>query len=76
MIALESMALFRNLSPDELQALRSIAQERHFSAAGHIFHESDPGDGVYFIINGILQRSPALAFSVARQAGQVSSVNS
>jgi signal transduction histidine kinase len=52
MIALESMALFRGLGPDELKALRFIAQERHFPASGDIFHEGDPGDGVYFVKGG------------------------
>src|SRR5208282_6026437 len=39
MAALESIALFRNLGRDELQALRFIAQERHFAAGCEIFGE-------------------------------------
>jgi len=54
---LESIALFRNLGRDELQALRLIAQERHFAAGSEIFHEDDPGDGVYFIKDGLVEIS-------------------
>jgi signal transduction histidine kinase len=52
--ALESIALFRGLGRDELQALRFIAQERHFAAQGRIFGEGDPGDGVYFVKDGLV----------------------
>jgi signal transduction histidine kinase len=52
MIALESMAWFRGLNGDELQALRLIAQERHFPAQNDVFNEGDPGDGVYLIKSG------------------------
>ena len=54
MAALESIALFRGLGRDELQALRFIAQERHFAAQGRIFGEGDPGDGVYFVKDGLV----------------------
>jgi signal transduction histidine kinase len=55
--ALESTTLFRNLGRDELQALRFIAQERHFAANGVIFRENDPGNGVYFVKNGLVEIS-------------------
>jgi signal transduction histidine kinase len=54
MIALESIALFRGLSSNELQVLRMIAQERHFAAQDRIFGEGDPGDGVYFVKDGLV----------------------
>ena len=37
MAALESIALLQNLSRNELQALRAIAQERHFAAGAATF---------------------------------------
>ena len=44
--------LFRNLGPEELQALREIARERTFTAGARIFTQNDPGDGVYVIRDG------------------------
>jgi signal transduction histidine kinase len=55
--ALESIPLLRNLGRDELQALRLIAQERHFAAGSEIFHEDDPGNGVYFVKAGLVEIS-------------------
>jgi len=55
MVALESIALFRGLSPEELRALRMIAQERHFGEQNVIFREGDPGDGVYFVKDGTVE---------------------
>ncbi|MEJ0090438.1 MAG: ATP-binding protein [Limisphaerales bacterium] len=57
MVGLESIALFRNLKPGELQALRLITQERHFPAGSEIFSEGMPGDGVYFVKDGLVEIS-------------------
>jgi len=54
---LASNPLFRNLSPAELQALQRIAQERRFAAGQEIFREGAPGDGVYFVKNGLVEIS-------------------
>jgi signal transduction histidine kinase len=56
-VTLESISLFRNLGRDELKALRFIAQERHFAAQAVIFREDDPGDGVYFVKDGLVEIS-------------------
>ena len=56
-VALESITLFRYLGRNELQALRFIAQERHFAAHTEIFHENDPGNGVYFVKDGLVEIS-------------------
>jgi len=71
MIALESMALFRGLSPDELRALHIIAQERHYPAAGDIFHEGDPGDGVYFVKSGQVAISSLVGANTRRVFSQL-----
>ena len=55
MVALESIPLFRHLGPEELQALRRVAQERRFSAGNEIFRENDDGDGVYFVKDGLIE---------------------
>jgi signal transduction histidine kinase len=68
---LESIALFRNLGRDELQALRFIAQERHFAAGCEIFHEDDPGDGVYFVKDGLVEISSLVGAGVRRAFSQL-----
>ncbi|MDR3457574.1 MAG: ATP-binding protein [Verrucomicrobiae bacterium] len=57
MIPLETIPLFRNLNPAEFQALRMITQERHFAAGQDIFLEGAPGDGVYFVKDGLVEIS-------------------
>ena len=57
MVALESISLFRQLSRPELQALRLIALERRFEAGQEIFREGAPGDGVYFVKDGLVEIS-------------------
>ena len=59
MAELESVALFQGLSPVEWQGLRRIAQERQFAAGQEIFREGDPGDGVYFIRDGLVEIPPS-----------------
>jgi signal transduction histidine kinase len=56
-ITLEAIPLLRQLSRPELQALRFIAQERRFAAGQEIFHEGAPGDGVYFVKDGLVEIS-------------------
>jgi signal transduction histidine kinase len=56
-VGLESIALFRSLNREELQALRFIAQERRLAPNQEIFREGDPGDAVYFVKNGIVEIS-------------------
>lgn len=60
MVALESANLFRSLSPDKLPALRSIAQERRFTAGSEICREGDAADGVYVIQDGQVEISAAV----------------
>jgi signal transduction histidine kinase len=57
MIMLEAIPLFRRLDPAELQGLRLIAQERRFTAGQEIFQEDMPGDGVYFVKDGLVEIS-------------------
>lgn len=57
MVALEAIPLFRQLNCTELQALRRITQERHFTAGQEIFGEGTTGDGVYFVKSGLVEIS-------------------
>ena len=71
MAVLESIALFRNLGRDELQALRFIAQERHFATGCEIFHEDDPGNGVYFVKDGLVEISSLVSAGARRVFSQL-----
>ncbi len=66
MVALESSALFRNLSRDEVGAVRRIAQERRFAAGQEVFREGDPGDGVYVVKEGTVEISGSLGQGARR----------
>lgn len=57
MILLEAISLFRHLNRTELQALRLIVKERKFPAGQEIFREGAPGDGVYFVKDGLVEIS-------------------
>ena len=56
-VTLESVNLFRNLAPDELKTLHSIAQERSVAAGEPVFNEGDPGNGIYVIRDGLVEIS-------------------
>jgi signal transduction histidine kinase len=56
-VTLEAIPLFRRLNPAELQALRLIAEERRFIPGQEIFLEGAPGDGVYFVKDGLVEIS-------------------
>lgn len=67
MVALESAELFRALKPDEARALRRIAVERQYEAGQVVFHEGDPGDGVYVVKSGEVE----IAGTLNRDKGRV-----
>src|SRR5476651_1471391 len=71
MVALESLHLFKNLAPDELQILRSITKELKITAGGEIFHEGDPGDGLYFVKSGLVEISGLINADARRVFSQV-----
>jgi signal transduction histidine kinase len=56
-ISLETIPLFRNLNRTEHETLRLMVQERKFSTGEVIFRENAPGDGVYFVKDGIVEIS-------------------
>ena len=71
MIAWEGIALFRNLSRDEWQAISSIARERHFTPGEVIFCEEEPGDGVYFVKEGLVEISSLISTGTRRMLSQL-----
>jgi signal transduction histidine kinase len=70
-VALESINLFRNLAPDELQALRRITQQPRFAAGGEIFREGGPGDGVFFVKDGLVEISGLVGSDARRVFSQL-----
>ena len=71
MVALESAELFRHLRPDELKALRQVTLERRFAAGQEIFHEGDPGDGMYVVKEGSVEISGLLNQNTRRVFSQI-----
>ena len=60
MVPLESNKLFQGLSPKELEILRKSARELTFAAGQAIFNQGDPGDGIYFVKDGLVQISAVI----------------
>ncbi|HEV8544106.1 MAG TPA: ATP-binding protein [Verrucomicrobiae bacterium] len=57
MPGLDQTKLFNSLNESELQTLRKASVEREFPASHTIFHEGDPGDGIYIVREGLVQIS-------------------
>jgi signal transduction histidine kinase len=57
MVSLESNKLFKNLSPSEVEKLRKVTRELSFAPNQAIFNQGDPGDGIYFVKEGLVQIS-------------------
>ena len=71
LVTLEASEVFRTLAPDEIKAVRGIAQECSFAAGQEIFKEGDAGDGLYLVklgaveISGLLTDNARHVFSEA-----------
>ena len=50
--ALRATTLCRLLAPAEVDAIAAIVEERRFTAGQELFHEGEPGDGVYLVVSG------------------------
>ena len=61
MVALETVALFRNLGERDLSALRRIVREKQFSPQQEIFREGATGDGLYAVKSGLVEISTGAA---------------
>lgn len=71
MVQLEAITLFCNLSPDDLRALRDITQERRFAPGTEIFREGAPGEGVYFVKDGLVEISGMVGGNTRRVFSQL-----
>ncbi len=56
-LTLEAYELFSGLSTDDFGFLRSVVSERSLQRAEEIFHEGDPGDGLYLVRDGVVEIS-------------------
>jgi len=57
MIPLESSRIFSQLPSDEMERVKQAMQERAYTSGQTIFHEGDPGDGLYVIKSGTVEIS-------------------
>jgi len=67
--ALNAMALCRALSAAELEVIAAIAETREVAAGKELFHEGDPGDGLFLVVAGeidVIKRGPRGERSLAR----------
>ncbi len=71
MPVLDKSKLFGGLLTDELQALEQTAQVRQYLAGQNIFVEGDPGDGVYIIVEGLVQISALVSQQERRVLSRV-----
>ena len=57
MLTLEAYDLFSGLTADDFGFLRSVVSERSLQRGEEIFHEGDPGDGLYLVRKGLVEIS-------------------
>ncbi len=65
--ALQRSKLFKTATPEELELLAKVAQQRACRAGETVFAEGDCGDGLYIIENGLVQISAVVAGKDQRQ---------
>jgi signal transduction histidine kinase len=70
-VALESIALFRNLGPEEFSLLRFITQELPLATGHEIFREGDAGNGLYFVKDGLVEISGLVGGNTRRVFSQL-----
>ena len=50
--ALRSVPLFAKIEPSKLKLLAFTSERLTFPAGGELFHQGDPGDAAYIILDG------------------------
>jgi signal transduction histidine kinase len=71
MISLESNKLFRELLPAELEQLHGATRELTFAAQQPIFRQGDPGDGIYFVKEGLVQISTTVSNGESKELSKI-----
>ena len=54
---IRDLPLLARLPDDDLKALASRGRVRRFNAGTTIFHEGDPGDAIYVVVDGRIRMS-------------------
>ncbi|HRZ87695.1 MAG TPA: cyclic nucleotide-binding domain-containing protein [bacterium] len=67
-IFLKKVALFADMSSDELLAIAQISREESYASGTVVFNEGDPGDKMYLIASGKIDLSKRSDGSSARIA--------
>jgi hypothetical protein len=62
LFALEGVEIFAQSDVDDLAAVAAVAKEQRFRAGATVYHEGDPGDALYVIVDGRVE---------ARSGGEV-----
>ncbi len=54
-VKLNKLALFRNLSAEEVAQVIRVAIEKHYSKGETVFLEGDESDGLYIVVSGLIK---------------------
>ena len=71
MVTLESSKLFGQLPPAEMKLLAQLGLEQSFEPGQQIFKEGDPGDGLYFVKEGLVEISVSVGRNFQHVFSQV-----
>ena len=71
MVSLESNKLFCELLPAELEQLHGAARELTFAANQPIFRQGDPGDGIYFVKEGLVQIATMVSTGESKELSKI-----
>lgn len=69
--ALENARLFSGMLAEELHALAQTAELRVYAAGQNIFQEGDPGDGMFVMVEGLVQVSALVSDGQRRVLSRV-----
>jgi len=71
MTPLESIKLFADLLPADLDFVRKLTREISYQPDQPIFKQGDPGDGIYFVKDGLVQISAVVPHGDIRVLSRV-----
>jgi CRP/FNR family cyclic AMP-dependent transcriptional regulator len=54
---LSTIAIFKDLTPDELGRLSEVCEERKYESGAYVFHEGEPGNRLFIIVEGAVRIS-------------------
>jgi CRP-like cAMP-binding protein len=54
---LKTIQIFKDLSPEELGRISEVCEERKYESGAYVFHEGEPGNRLYIIVDGAVRIS-------------------